>query len=157
MGQQTFAGPIDELAIELLQFHEQDALKMHPAGYWVGDSGGKDSVVIKDLVRRAGVKHEIWHNLTTVDPPELVRFIKRDPEVNINRSDETMSQIIRRKGLPPRRNARFCCELLKETGGGGRLVVDGVRWGESNRRSRTPLNRHENDPVLFEDDPNIAD
>lgn len=44
-------------------------------GYFVAYSGGKDSTVLLELVRRAGVKHDIHYSVTTVDPPELVQFI----------------------------------------------------------------------------------
>ena len=41
-----------------------------PDGYYVAYSGGKDSDVIRILAQLAGVKHELVHNLTTVDAPE---------------------------------------------------------------------------------------
>lgn len=44
-------------------------------GYYVAYSGGKDSTVLLALIRMAGVKHDVHYNATTVDPPELVRFI----------------------------------------------------------------------------------
>lgn len=135
---QRLLGPVSTLAeqaIELLRLYEDNAVTMHPDGYWVGDSGGKDSCVVKDLVRRSGVRATYHHNLTTVDPPECVRFVRLDQAVRIERPPESMAAIIRREGLPPRRNARFCCKLLKERGGAGRIVVTGVRWAESVRRT----------------------
>jgi phosphoadenosine phosphosulfate reductase len=132
--QLTLSGQaIDELAIDRIKAFEPEE------GYWLAFSGGKDSVVILDLAKRAGVKFEAHHSLTTVDPPELVRFVRMFPEVKINHPKETMWQIIRRKGLPPRRNMRYCCELLKENGGEGRLIMTGVRWGESARRSKRQM------------------
>jgi phosphoadenosine phosphosulfate reductase len=65
---------IDEIAIERLKEFEP------PDGYWVAYSGGKDSDVVLDLVRRSGVKYEAHHNLTTCDPPELVRHVKEQPD-----------------------------------------------------------------------------
>jgi len=127
---------LDEVAIERLREWEDVALRKHPDGYWLAFSGGKDSVVILDLVKRAGVRFTAHHSLTTCDPPELVRFVKTFPDVTIERPKETMWQLIRRNGMPPRRNARYCCEVLKERGGDGRVVITGVRWGESNRRSK---------------------
>ncbi|MCX7858385.1 MAG: phosphoadenosine phosphosulfate reductase family protein, partial [Deltaproteobacteria bacterium] len=72
---------------------------------------------------------------TTVDPPELVRFIRENyHEVSISYPELTMWQLIVKKRIPPTRQARFCCDVLKEQGGTGRVVVTGVRWAESNKR-----------------------
>ena len=43
--------------------------------YIFADSGGKDSACVKRILGMAGVKYEAVYNLTTVDPPELVRHI----------------------------------------------------------------------------------
>lgn len=105
-----------------------------PDGYWLAFSGGKDSVVIKALADMAGVKYEAHYSLTTVDPPELVRFIKTFPDVTIDRPALTMWQLIVNKGTPPLRMSRYCCTELKESGGTGRVTITGVRWAESVRR-----------------------
>ena len=59
-----------EIAIERLQTMEPEE------GYYLAFSGGKDSVVIKALADMARVKYDAHYNVTSVDPPELVRFIK---------------------------------------------------------------------------------
>jgi phosphoadenosine phosphosulfate reductase len=41
-------------------------------GYYLAFSGGKDSQVIYDLVKKAGVKYDVHFHFTTVDPPELL-------------------------------------------------------------------------------------
>lgn len=126
-------------AIELLQ-------KLEPEdGYVVAFSGGKDSQCVAELAKMAGVKHELVYSLTTVDPPELVRFIKEHyPEAWKNQHVEywpdtgepiTMWNLIPRKRMPPTRLARYCCEVLKETAGMGRVTVTGVRWAESSSRA----------------------
>jgi len=130
---------MDDVAIVRIQQFAAEAEAKNPAGYWLAFSGGKDSCVILDLAKRAGVKFEAVHNLTTVDPPELVRFVRTFPEVRIDKPKETMWQLIRRKGMAPRRTARFCCEVMKERGGEGRLVMTGIRWGESHRRSKRQM------------------
>lgn len=131
--------PMDEVAIKRLQSFEAEALQMHPDGYYVAYSGGKDSDVILDLVRCSGVKYTAHHNLTTCDPPEVIYHIRTQKDVEISKPPMTMWALIRKRGMPPRRNARFCCEVLKERGGSGRLVVTGVRWGESARRSKRQM------------------
>lgn len=50
-----------------------------------------------------------------------------------------MFQLIEWKHTPPTRRFRYCCEILKEYGGRGRTVIDGVRWAESVRRSKRQL------------------
>lgn len=112
---------------------------MEPAeGYYLAFSGGKDSIVVYDLAIRAGVKFDAHYNVTTVDPPELVQFIKREyPTVQREHlGGMTMWQLIVKKRYPPTRIARYCCEALKEGGGNGRVVLTGVRWAESARRSK---------------------
>jgi len=108
-------------------------------GYYLAFSGGKDSVVILELAKNSGVKFDAHYNLTTVDPPELVRFIKTFPEVKRHRPELTMWQLIVHKGILPTRQVRYCCQVLKEGGGPGRKVITGVRWGESYKRSRRKL------------------
>ena len=36
--------------------------------------------------------------------------------------------------MPPTRKVRYCCDVLKEGGGRGRIAVTGVRWEESTKR-----------------------
>lgn len=127
----TLFGTVDKVAnaIQMLKDFEPKE------GYYVAFSGGKDSVVVLDLVKRSGVKFDAHYNITTVDPPELVRFIRTFPEVERHRPEMTMWQLIVKNGMPPTRQARYCCRILKERGGTGRRVVTGVRRAESYRRS----------------------
>ena len=45
-----------------------------PEGYYFACSFGKDSMTLRALLKMAGVKFDSHYNVTTVDPPELVRF-----------------------------------------------------------------------------------
>ena len=109
-------------------------------GYFVAFSGGKDSVVVKTLCDMAGVKYDAHYNVTSVDPPELVQFIKTCPGVSFDKqyyedgTPITMWNLIPKKKMPPTRLVRYCCEKLKEGSGEGRIVVTGVRWEESVKR-----------------------
>ena len=46
-----------------------------PEGFYLAYSGGKDSIVAEKICEIAGVPYDTHYNVTTVDPPELVRFI----------------------------------------------------------------------------------
>ena len=124
-----------QIAIERLQAYEGLALQMHPDGFFVADSGGKDSGAIVHLAKLAGVKHTCHYHPTTIDPPELVRFLRRKrPETIFGKPSTNMWDLIVKKGMPPTRLARYCCAALKEHGGAGRFVVTGIRWQESTQR-----------------------
>jgi phosphoadenosine phosphosulfate reductase len=127
-----------ETAIKRLQSFEP------PEGYYVAFSGGKDSQCAYHLCKMAGVKFDAHYAVTSVDPPELVRFIKEYyPDVQFERQYDkngkpiTMWSLIAEHTLPPTRKVRYCCSALKETGGQGRVVVTGVRWAESANRKNT--------------------
>lgn len=113
-----------------------------PEGYYVAFSGGKDSVVVKALCDMAEVKYDAHYSITSVDPPELVQFIKEhytDVEFKREHWEDgtpiTMWNLIPRKTFPPTRQVRYCCDVLKEGGGEGRFVITGVRKAESNKRA----------------------
>lgn len=109
-------------------------------GYYLAFSGGKDSQVIYDLCIRASVKFDAHFHMTTVDPPELLQFIKNNyPNVEWDRPKISMFQLIVQEGIPPLRQMRYCCHHLKEMGGRGRIVLTGIRWSESVARSKREM------------------
>lgn len=104
-------------------------------GYYLAFSGGKDSQCVYHLAKMAGVKFDAHYHLTTVDPPELVNFIRSDyPDVVWDKPRYSMWQLIEENGFPPMRMLRYCCKELKERFGKGRVVLTGIRWQESARR-----------------------
>ena len=106
--------------------------------YYLCYSGGKDSDCIRILAELGGVKHECKHNLTTVDEPETVYYVRETiGKENICRPELSMWQLIVKKKIPPTRLQRYCCEELKERGGKGRVKITGVRWAESNNRKES--------------------
>jgi len=129
-----FGKTLEEVAIERMKTFEEQALNMHPDGYYLAYSGGKDSDVLLHIAKKSGVKFKAIHNLTTCDPPEVVYHVRTHSEVEISKPKTTMWKLIRKKQMPPRRNARYCCQELKERGGDGRIVLTGIRWGESSKR-----------------------
>jgi phosphoadenosine phosphosulfate reductase len=107
-----------------------------PEGYYLAFGGGKDSVVLEWLARRAGVRFDAHFSLTTIDPPELVAFVRGEyPGVAVERPPRSFFNLFPERGAP-RRQTRWCCQALKEVGGAGRVVLTGVRWAESYRRRR---------------------
>lgn len=125
-----------EASIAIIRKGEKLALLMQPEkGYYIGFSGGKDSQVVLELVRMAGVKYTAVYNVTTNDPPENVRFIRDNyPDVSFSHPNENFFKIVEKNGLPTR-TKRFCCVHLKERGGIGFVTITGVRHEESVSRS----------------------
>lgn len=126
-------------------------------GYHLAFSGGKDSQCIYELALMAGVKFDAHYNVTTVDPPELIYFIRENyPDVIFHRPELTMWQLIPKKLMPPTRLVRFCCAYFKEQGGAGRFVITGVRWAESskrkNNRAMVELNAYTNKKIMLNND-----
>jgi len=125
-----------EKAVGLLQQYESMALSMSDQGYWLAYSGGKDSNAILELAKMAGVKFRPVYNVTTLDPPELVWYIKREhPEVEFHHPKEALLTMLPKHSRgPPTRMVRWCCEHYKEHGGDGMAKVIGVRAPESAKR-----------------------
>lgn len=136
--EQTLFGERDKvkIAIERLRFYEPEE------GYYLAYSGGKDSDTILTLAKMAGVKFDAHHNLTTIDPPELVYHVRWHLEVQIDRPEKPFLRRMLDKGFPPLRQQRWCCAEYKERGGVGRLVLTGVRAEESWKRRQRKMVEH---------------
>jgi len=122
----------EQIAIDYIQRNEPKK------GYFVGFSGGKDSIVLLDLVRKSKVRHRAFYNVTGIDPPELVQFIKKEyPSVEFLKPEISFWKGIQKNGYPTIFN-RWCCRVLKEEPSNRvklhrRLV--GIRKEESSKRA----------------------
>jgi len=122
-------------SIALLQKHEAVALKMNPEGFNVQFSGGKDSQVIYELCKMAGVKFTATFDCTTVDSKEVLQFIKNKyPLVKWHRPEKSMFKLIGENKSLPLKQIPYCCRIIKESQGANSVVITGVRKAESRRR-----------------------
>jgi phosphoadenosine phosphosulfate reductase len=131
----TLFGVVDKVQIAIDRLREYEPEE----GYYLAYSGGKDSDTILELAKMSGVKFDAHYQLTTVDPPEVVQHIKKHKEVKIYRPEKTMWQLIVENGMPPLRQMRYCCRILKERGGENRTVLTGIRAAESFRRAKRQM------------------
>lgn len=112
-------------------------MRMHPDGFHLAFSGGKDSQVLYHIAQMAGVKFKAHMQVTTIDPPEVMAFVRNHyPEVELHRPPLNFYQLIEKKGILPTRTLRWCCVELKEHAGVGAVTLIGVRSSESIRRAK---------------------
>ena len=108
----------------------------------VAFSGGKDSTVVRELARKAGVT-ECYYVDTGMEFPETTEFVK-SLEIPLILHGPDLQEGIRKNGIPAK-DDRWCCEYLKlepvrkwrETRGEC-TTVQGNRWYESFARSGLP-------------------
>lgn len=85
-------------SIDLLRKSEVIALRYFDKGFYLAFSGGKDSQALYHVAVLAGVKFEAHYALTTLGPPEVVRFIRANyPDVINDRPDMTFAQLCIKK------------------------------------------------------------
>ena len=125
-------------SVDLIRKSEKMALRLDPEnGFYNTFSGGKDSQVLYYLVKLAGVKHKTHMNLTSVDPPEVVRFVRTQyPDVELIRPKMSIYEMAKKKHLLPTMRFRWCCAEFKETSGVGKVTLIGIRKEESARRDK---------------------
>jgi phosphoadenosine phosphosulfate reductase len=124
-------------SVELLKKAEKFALAYDPAdGFWLSFSGGKDSQALIHLAQLADIKFKARFSPTSVDPPELIRFIRRKySEVEfLPLKNSIYKEFLKRKVLPSM-NMRWCCDVYKENNAPNKVVLVGVRHAESARRA----------------------
>lgn len=125
-------------SVELLQKAEKIALNYDAEqGYYLAFSGGKDSQVLFHMTQLAGAKFKGHMNLTSVDPPEVIRFVKKNyPEVELIKTGKSIFQHAIEKQILPTMRVRWCCTEYKETAGAGKVTLIGIRRAESSRRAK---------------------
>lgn len=125
-------------SIALLRKCEPMALDYDPAdGFYLAFSGGKDSQALYHIAKMAGVKFKAHMNLTSVDPPEVIRFVKRNyPDVELIKPKMSIYNMALKKHIFPTQILRWCCAEYKEMSGAGKVALIGIRHAESVRRSK---------------------
>ena len=140
----------EQQAIDRLRLAAQMSEAYYGKPLVITTSGGKDSDVCLYLAAASGICYEVQHNHTSVDAPESVYHVREQfrrlelagVKCTVNYPvykgvPVNMWTLIPQKLMPPTRTVRYCCSVLKENGGMGRMIVTGVRWAESvNRRKK---------------------
>lgn len=127
-----------EYSIGLLKKAEPMALHLDPEnGFYLAFSGGKDSQALYHIAKMAGVRFKAHMNLTSIDPPEVIRFVKQYyPDVDLIRPKMSIYEMTVKKHILPTRGLRWCCAKFKEISGAGKVTLIGIRKEESSRRSK---------------------
>ncbi len=127
-----------DYAIRMLKKAERIALMLDPEnGFYLAFSGGKDSQALYHIAKEAGVKFKAHFSPTTVDPPEVIRFIRQNyPDVEFVKPKKNIYDLAVEKQILPSMRVRWCCAEFKEVHGGGKVTLTGVRKSESARRAK---------------------
>jgi phosphoadenosine phosphosulfate reductase len=136
-------------AIEVFKLGSQLSQRNYGKSIVVTYSGGKDSDVLLEVAKASGERFEVHNSHTTCDAPQTVYHIRnkfRELELKgikctiehpkYKGENISMWSLIPQKLIPPTRIARYCCQVLKETGCTNRMIATGVRWAESNARKQ---------------------
>ena len=115
-----------DFAIKLLQSIPQDG------DIEISYSAGKDSDVILELAKMAGIPYRAIYKATTIDPSQTIAHA-REMGAEVIRPEKTFFQLIREGGFPSRFQ-RSCCSVLKEYKVCDR-AVQGIRRSESRNRA----------------------
>lgn len=127
-----------EKSVELIRKAEKLAKLYDPAeGFYLAFSGGKDSQALYHITQLAGVAFKAHFSPTSVDPPQVIRFIKTNyPDVAFEKITKSMYTAAKEMGMVPTMKLRWCCAKFKESAGEGKVTLTGVRHAESIKRSK---------------------
>lgn len=127
-----------EHSVQLIRKAERLAMNYDPDdGYFLAFSGGKDSQALYHVAVLGGIKFKAHMNLTSVDPPEVIRFVKKQyPDVALTKPKDSIYNIAVKMGILPTMRTRWCCQEFKEMAGAGKVTLIGIRKQESTRRAK---------------------
>ena len=111
----------------------QSVAKGYDGEIEVAYSGGKDSDVILQLAKEAGIKYRAIYKNTTIDPPGTIAHVKA-MGVEVMQPEKSFFKIVASNGFP-NRFSRFCCKYLKEYKVLDKAIM-GVRKAESVKRNK---------------------
>lgn len=144
-----------EITQEAIQYILQEADRYERTQMFTSFSGGKDSTVVADLVRRALATDKLLHIFgdTTLEFPDTIDYVKRyrrehpkTPFISSRNKEKDFIQLCQQIG-PPSRVMRWCCTIFK-TGAINRKITSifrnqkrvlsfqGIRRSESVSRSK---------------------
>lgn len=139
---------LEQKAMERIKMAAEMSQRYYEKPLVITTSGGKDSDVCVELAKRSGVPFEVQHSHTTADAPQTICHVRKQFQkleeqgisCTINyplykNQRVSMWSLIPQKAMPPTRAVRYCCDILKEQAGKGRVIVTGVRKEESVQRS----------------------
>ena len=87
-------------------------------GYWLAFSGGKDSQALYHITQLAkiqafrggAIRFKGYFSPTSVDPPRLIRFIRRQyPDVEFEPLKRSIYDVAVEKTILPSQRIRWCC------------------------------------------------
>ena len=142
---------LDELEQEAISFIQQTVEKYSKRLPVVSFSGGKDSIVVSHLVRKALGTEKVVHVFgdTTLEFPDTYKYIERFKDSNrsvpfkMPASDKDFFEMCDLLEPPTRINS-WCCSVFKKrpistvmnsiNGNEGVISFEGIRWAESGKR-----------------------
>lgn len=125
-------------SVELIRKAEKLSLTYDDVdGFFLAFSGGKDSQALYHITQLAGVKFKAHFSPTTVDPPQLIRFIRKNyPDCEFGKITKNIYDMAVEKQILPTMRVRWCCAEYKEMAGAGKVTLIGIRHAESARRAK---------------------
>lgn len=124
---------------EAVEFVREN-FKNRELSVFVAFSGGKDSICLAEIMRLSRVPYQLYYSFTGIDPPQVVRHIRRNyPDCVFCKPEMNFWEGIRQRKRPPSIVIRWCCQVLKKDPGKQiphTQQVDAIRSEESGNRAK---------------------